>query len=276
MSLNFADLRSGYAVDWARMVVDVGRTGDVDRAARRILSVRRRFETVAAATGVPWFVIGLLLLRESDLDFGTHLHNGDSLKRRTTHVPAGRPKQPDPPYSWEESAIDALRYDGLTKIADWTLERVCFQAEAYNGFGPRGHGRRSGYLWAGCNVYDGGKYVEDGVWDPDHRDTQLGVLPVLHRLAEIDEGVAAALKAGGAVATRTPTLADAHASLPAAASTTKAAVGTGIVAAVPASGHSAVAVGLVVGVVIVIAVVSTILVHRRHARLVAAVNAPEA
>src|SRR5262249_48620684 len=54
-----------------------------------------------------------------------------------------------------------------------------------NGFGPRAHGIHTGYLWAGTNHYDRGKYVADGVWDASHRDTQLGLIPILQRLVAL-------------------------------------------------------------------------------------------
>jgi lysozyme family protein len=271
----FDDFRTGYRADWQRMVVDAGRTADVDRAARRILAVRARYETVAAATGVPWFVIGLLHLREADLAFATHLHNGDSLKRRTVHVPAGRPKQPDPPYTWEESAIDALRYDGLTKVDDWTLERIAFQAESYNGFGPRNRGRRSGYLWAGTNVYDGGKFVQDGVWDGSVRDRQLGVMPVLERLSELDTDVAAALRDGGVAGRRPITLTDAAASAPVVQLVTKVGAAGGSGATVAATGHSWVAAAIVGAIVLVVVVAGVWALVRRQARLAAAARSLE-
>lgn len=269
---SFDDCRAGYAADWKRMTIDVGRTAEVDKAARRILAVKVRYLTVMAATGVPWFVIGLLHLREADLSFATHLHNGDSLKGRTVHVPAGRPHQPDPPYAWEESAIDALRLDGLTKVDAWTLDRIAYQAEAYNGFGPRKRGRASGYLWAGSNVYTGGKFVADGIWDPDHRDRQLGVMPVLRRLAELDPEVAAALADGSAPARRPITVDDAKASMPAVQAVKRATLTATPVAGAAAGAHSWVAIVVVVGVLMSVAVTMTVLIRRRHARLVAAAN----
>jgi lysozyme family protein len=269
-AFDFNDLRSGYRADWARMVIDAGRTADVDRAARRILAVKARYLTVSAATGVPWFVIGLLHLREADLSFTTHLHNGDSLKRRTVHVPAGRPKRPDPPYGWEESAIDALRFDGLAKVDDWTLERIAFQSESYNGFGPRNRGRASGYLWAGSNVYTGGKYVEDGVWDGAVRDRQLGVMPVLKRLAELDADVSAALEWGGVAERRPITMKDAAASAPVVQLVTKASAAGGSGAAIAATGHSWMAAAIVAGVVAVLVIAGIWTLVRRQARLSAA------
>ena len=182
---SFADLAPEYAAQWARMTILPARSGEVERAARDVASGRDRYAVVETATRVPWFVVGLLHLREASLDFRSHLHNGDPLTRRTTHVPAGRPVDGAPPYTWSESAIDAMRYDGLDRVGLWPLEAIAYRAEAYNGFGPRNHGSVSGYLWAGSTLYGGGKYVADGVWAPGVWDKQLGVMTVLRRMVEL-------------------------------------------------------------------------------------------
>ena len=36
-----------------------------------------RYDQVANATGVPWYVIGIIHEMEGGLNFTTHLHNGD-------------------------------------------------------------------------------------------------------------------------------------------------------------------------------------------------------
>jgi len=267
---NFEEFRAGYRTDWERMKVDADRVADVDRAARRILAVKARYQTVSAATGVPWFLIGLLHMREADLSFSTHLHNGDSLKRRTVHVPAGRPKSPEPPYSWEESAIDALRYDHLDKVESWTLERIAFQAEGYNGFGPRNRGKASGYLWAGSDIYTGGKFVADRDWDPRYFDRQLGIMPILMRLSALDAEVAAHLEHPIAAAVRRPiTIEDAKASAPVVQAVAKAAYVAGPVGGAGAATHSGLLAAVVIVAAIAAAVVTTIIVRRRHDRLVA-------
>lgn len=181
---SLAALAPVYAADWARMQVLPKRLAVVDAAARDIAGFRHRYEPVAGATRVPWFVIGLFHMRESSLDFDTHLHNGDPLTARTKHVPAGRPAG-WPPFSWEASAIDALQYDGLDEVGAWPLEVIAYKSEGYNGFGALYRGRKSGYLWAGSNIYDGGKFVEDRKWDPNFRDPQLGVMTVLRRMIEL-------------------------------------------------------------------------------------------
>ena len=108
-----------------------------------------------------------------------HLHNGDPLTARTTHVPAGRPvanprgepeagprRSAPNPYTWEESAADALCQKGLNAWADWTIVGSLFQLEAYNGWGYRMYHSEvlSPYLWSFTNHYTKGKYASDGKW----------------------------------------------------------------------------------------------------------------
>jgi lysozyme family protein len=55
--------------------------------------------------------------------------------------PAGNPAEP--PFTWFESTKDALAYDGLDKVKDWSVELLCCELEKYNGFGYREHGDES-------------------------------------------------------------------------------------------------------------------------------------
>src|SRR4029450_3335179 len=68
------------------------RKAEVNRLVRRISTNRKRYEKVGKAVGVPWYVVGIIHSLEASGDFTRHLHNGDPLKARTVHVPAGRPK----------------------------------------------------------------------------------------------------------------------------------------------------------------------------------------
>lgn len=158
----------------------------IDKYAARIIANRARYAMVSAATGVPWDFIAVLHYRESALNFSTHLHNGDSLKAKTVHVPAGRPPG-DPPFKWTDSAIDALLYEHLNGLASWTLEEMCDRAERYNGLGYRRMGKPSPYLWSGTNIYVRGKYVSDGQFDAGAVDQQLGVIPLFKRVEELTQ-----------------------------------------------------------------------------------------
>src|SRR5689334_8805350 len=124
---------------------------DVDRSLQIILAGRQRYESVAAATKVPWYFIGIVHNLECASKFTTHLHNGDPLTARTVQVPKGRPKEGNPPFTWEASAMDSLQLKGLDKWTDWSISGLLFQFERYNGFGYRPKGIYSPYLWSFSN-----------------------------------------------------------------------------------------------------------------------------
>ena len=163
----------GYHRMWDRAQIAAGKLEGARKIARKIIANRARFAVVEAATGVPWFMIGPIHARESDMDFSTHLHNGDSLKARTHHVPAGRPTRGNPPFQWDASAVDALTMapHELQKVKAWSVERILYESEKYNGWGYLKRGN-SPYLWSWTSEYHGGKYVRDGVYDPNHWDAQ--------------------------------------------------------------------------------------------------------
>lgn len=180
---NYNDYKTGYTN--LLSTFKVTRSTEVSLAAQKILNGVKKYDRVEDKTGVPWYFIGAIHLRESDCDFNTHLHNGDSLDERTVHVPKGRPLEGEPPFTWEVSAIDALTQKGLEKNKDWSWERMCFELERYNGFGYRGKKINSPYLWAGTTAYTKGKYVSDGKFSKTHIDTQLGLVPVIKKLREL-------------------------------------------------------------------------------------------
>ena len=174
------------------MAIVPGRQAAVDAIVRKLISNRSRYQSIESQTGVPWYMIAALHMRESDADFSTHLHNGDPLTGRTYHVPAGRPRTGSPPFRWEESAIDALTMHGFNEIHDWPIERVAYECEKYNGWGYRNHGVPSAYLWSFSNIYDGGKYVADGVWSAVAQDQQCGVMPMISRMMALDASIGVA------------------------------------------------------------------------------------
>jgi lysozyme family protein len=140
------------------------------------------YTSVGSGLGIPWYFVGLIHGMESGFNFGTHLHNGDPLSARTVHEPKGRPPGGTPPFTWSDSATDALRVEGFANQADWTIPRVLWRLESYNGFGYRRHGLRTPYLWSFSNLYVSGKYVADGKFDPNAVSQQCGAGVVLKRL----------------------------------------------------------------------------------------------
>ena len=121
---------------------------------------------------------------ECGYDFNKHLHNGDSLSAATVRVPAGRPPGWVAGSPWEQSAVDALKLKKLDQVKDWSLARVLYVLEGYNGFGYRTKGIRSPYLWSFSNLYEKGKYVADHQFDPNAISKQVGSATLLKMLGE--------------------------------------------------------------------------------------------
>lgn len=136
---------------------------------------RSLYARLGERLGIPWWFIAAIHGMECAYNFTRHLHNGDSLAARTKLVPAGRPAKGEPPFTWEESAEDALVMKGYHRVKDWSMPHALWLLELYNGLGYRLYkGIPSPYLWAGTNHYTRGKYVRDGVWDKNAVSRQSG------------------------------------------------------------------------------------------------------
>lgn len=178
-----AGLRSYYLSKWNNLVIT--RPTNINAAANKIIAGKDIYKSLQTKTGVPWYMIGVIHYRESNCNFHTHLHNGDPLSARTYHVPAGRPVRGTPPFDFQYSAIDALTYEGFTKIKNWPIEQIAYSLEQYNGWGYRYRGYPSAYLWSGTNQYNRGKFVRDGVFNGEVVDVQDGCMGILKRIFEV-------------------------------------------------------------------------------------------
>ena len=171
-------------------VIREERLKEVDKIVGRIESHRADYDRVAGQTGspgVPWYVIAFIHSLESDLDFHTHLHNGDPLKGRTVHEPRNMPVNPPADgvrYTWHESAFDALKHDGALRNRDWTVGGILDFLERFNGLGYRKRGIPSPYLWSFSNHYEKGKFIDDGVFSPTKVSKQCGAAVLLKRLMD--------------------------------------------------------------------------------------------
>jgi lysozyme family protein len=205
MAYTFAALAGEYGALWRAMTIDAAREAEFAATAERMQAGLTSYRAVEAATRVPVAVIAVIHERESSLSFTAHLHNGDPLSARTVHAPAGRPPPPaEPPFAWVASAIDALRYDHLDAVSDWSVEQAAFVLEGYNGFGYRNRGLRSPYLWGGTNQQQPGKYVADGKFDPAAVDRQPGCMPLLAKLFALDPSLTLPLAGAAAPAQPVP------------------------------------------------------------------------
>lgn len=167
-----------------KMDVNPNRVTQLNTLVAKIFKNRARYEVVQKALGVPWYVVGAIHYREASLNFNKHLHNGDPLDKRTTHVPKGRPTTGQPPFSWEESAIDALSDRKFEKAM--AINPMMELMEGYNGMGYFKKGLPSPYLWSWTDQYEKGKYVEDGKFDPNFVDQQCGVMPLIIELKKLE------------------------------------------------------------------------------------------
>lgn len=186
---SFAAVAAEYASRWRAMKVLANVVASLRGIVNTIIANKARYQAVEKLTGVPWFFIGAIHYREASCNFHCHLHNGDPLTARTRQVPAGRPLKGEAPFTWEESAVDALTMRGLKAGKITSVETFAFEAEGYNGWGYRGKGVTSPYLWAGTSEHERGKYVADHVYDATAIDKEEGVMPILQLLMQADASI---------------------------------------------------------------------------------------
>lgn len=175
------DLLAEYAHNYAVAGVRKEWLHQAQVAANTVMKNMGIYTIVAdKVTRIPAYVIGLIHMMESGFNFKTHLHNGDPLSARTVQVPAGRPKKGNPPFTWSESAMDALLTDRVGSVPEWTLGYTLRFLEGYNGWGPRNaHQGLTAYLWSGTDLYTRGKYIADGVWSETAVSKQIGCVAVM-------------------------------------------------------------------------------------------------
>lgn len=195
----FDQLQPEYKSLFTTCKINSTHQAELNSASRKILSAdyQRRYRAVELDTrkdgkaGVPWYVIGALHYREANLNSMGHLHNGDYLKEKTTDYPPGRPLGPWPPVPWDaevawrKSAVDALQDYGDQE--DWTLERILYTFERYNGWGYRWHStkqsvHRSPYVWNYTDKGTTGGFPVDHKWDPNYVSKQAGLAAILKTL----------------------------------------------------------------------------------------------
>lgn len=196
----YEELKDEYARLFAECKVLPHWVPEADRVAQCIIAARAELEKVEAATGVPWQIVGCIQMMEAGtyrdkqgvwhLDLRRHMHNGDLLTARTHQVPPGRPLAPPAngrTYTFFESALDAIKFEGLDKIKTWDVPRLLHKGEDFNGWGYRWFHPTvlTPYLWSGTNLYKVGKYASDGHYVPTLVSGQVGLVPVLKRLQEL-------------------------------------------------------------------------------------------
>jgi lysozyme family protein len=174
-----AQRRATYEGLFQSCVISPAKAGSILWYRQRMVEGRPRYENVGSDMNIPWYFIAVIHALEGSCNFRTHLHNGDPLSARTVNVPAGRPANGNPPFSWEESARDALTMDYFDRQTDWTLAPILYRLERFNGWGYFWRGLETPYLWSFSNHYTRGKFVRDGVYDPDAVSDQAGAAVLL-------------------------------------------------------------------------------------------------
>jgi lysozyme family protein len=177
-------LKAEYQKLFDTCLISPAHTVEIEDTTSKIAKNQARYAAVGDPLGIPWFYVGVTHCMEASLDFNCHLHNGDPLTARTVQVPKGRPTSGNPPFKWEDSAMDALTFEGFAGQKDWSLPTMLYRLEAYNGFGYRSHGIFTPYLWSYSNQYTAGKYASDGKFSAVLVSKQVGAAVLIRRLAE--------------------------------------------------------------------------------------------
>jgi lysozyme family protein len=178
------ELANEYQLLFNTCIINPVKTESIDHQVNLMLENKATYDAVASEVNVPWYFISIIHSLEGSLNFHTHLHNGDPLSARTVQVPAGRPITGNPPFSWHDSAVDALKLDHLVPLPDTSVPGLLFAFEKFNGFGSRAHGINSPYLWSFSNHYTKGKFIRDHVFDPEAVSNQIGAAVLLRRIME--------------------------------------------------------------------------------------------
>ena len=179
-------LQSEYQRLFDTCLIKPEKNPEVDSILKKILVGQKSYEAIERKLNIPWYFIGIVHCMEGSCNFKVHLHNGDPLTARTVQVPTGRPKDSDPPFTWEVSAEDALIFKKFHTETDWSIPAMLFRFEKYNGFGYRQPTVNipSPYLWSFSNHYNKGKFVADGKFSPTAVSKQCGSAVLLRRFFE--------------------------------------------------------------------------------------------
>jgi lysozyme family protein len=178
-------LKSRNRVRWSNAKITRG--PEFDRVAKRLVASKDRYKSVERRTGVPWFIIAVIHEREASQNWNTQLGQGDPLTQRSVHVPKGRGPFP----TWEDGAYDALALVPAVrcKVARLVAGRRADAVGRIQWAGYANKGLPSPYVWAGTDQYVKGKYVSDGVFDPNAVDRQLGCAGLILAMAKLDPSV---------------------------------------------------------------------------------------
>jgi lysozyme family protein len=155
----------------------------VEKYVQSLLQGRSHYERAVQGMSMPWYFLAIIHGLEGNFRFDVHLHNGDPLTARTVNVPASRPPEGAPPFTWEQSATDVIRMRKYDQWNDWSSAGMLVLWEQFNGMGFRRHGIDSPYIWACTDRYKSGSYV-NGHFDPNAVAQYCGGVAMLKGLIE--------------------------------------------------------------------------------------------
>jgi lysozyme family protein len=173
---------------WSK--ANLTRETEFAKPARVAVANKGRYLAIARQAGMPdiaWVFIAVSHYRESSQDFSKSLAQGDPWNAVSHNVPAGR----GPFKSFEEAAVDALVKCApyAARLTNWSIGGMLTNLERYNGIGYANNGIPSPYIWSGTDQYQSGKYVRDGVFDPNAVDKQLGCAGLILTMMQLDASI---------------------------------------------------------------------------------------
>jgi lysozyme family protein len=195
---------------WDVMHIKADKVGALYKTAQRLCDpaakaryqgVSDRLAEVAGASVVPWWFTAIVSEREygGPPHWDKQLGQGDPLSQKSHNVPAGmgpyspRPDDKTPGFdAWTRCCVEVLLHSApfAGKWTVWTAGGTLTLFEEYNGLGYAARGIPSAYVWSGSDIYVSGKYIRDGVFDPNTVDVQEGCAPLLAIMMALDSTIA--------------------------------------------------------------------------------------
>lgn len=157
--------RAKYVAKFLSFVPAVWAVRGAMSVLRRIEQYRLLYGSVKQKTGIPIIVVGTIHYLEANNSFSMSIRDGSKLVGK----------------DWVDDAVSVLAPYSLVK-GDWDVGVCLWMMERYNGFGYRRRGIETPYLWSGTDLYKKGKFVRDGVFDPNAVSKQVGGAVVMRML----------------------------------------------------------------------------------------------
>src|SRR4030095_349902 len=116
-------------IRWQNCKVPADKGPAFAAVANRIKANKAVYDAIEKETHVPWWFIGMVHYRESNLNMSTNIANGQPFNKKTTLVPKGR----GPFSSFKEAAVDALVNCApyAAKNTDWSAAGALTKFEEY-------------------------------------------------------------------------------------------------------------------------------------------------